>query len=52
MLGKIVTVLQLVALVAVLVIPTFTTPMVIGIGILSVAAIADYTVALWRARAR
>jgi len=52
MLGKIVTVLQLVALVAVLVTPAYTTPLVVGIGILSAAAIVDYTVALWRARAR
>ncbi len=52
MLGKIVTVLQLVALVAVLVTPGYTTPLVFGIGILSAAAIVDYTVALWRARAR
>lgn len=52
MLGKIVTVLQLVALVAVLVAPAYTTLLVVGIGILSAAAIVDYTVALWRARAR
>jgi len=52
MLGKLVTVLQLVALVAVLVTPAYTTPLVIGIGILSAAAIVDYTVALWRGRAR
>jgi hypothetical protein len=52
MLGKIVTVLQLVALVAVLIIPEYTRPLVLGIGIVSVAAIVDYTVALWRARSR
>lgn len=52
MLGKIVTVLQLVALVAVLVTPEYTSPLVLGIGIVSVAAIVDYTVALWRARSR
>jgi CDP-diacylglycerol--glycerol-3-phosphate 3-phosphatidyltransferase/cardiolipin synthase len=52
MLGKIVTVLQLVALVAVLVTPQYTWPLVLGIGIASAAAIVDYTVALWRARMR
>ena len=50
MLGKIVTVLQLVALVAVLVTPAYTSPLVLAIGIISIAAIVDYTVALWRAR--
>ena len=52
MLGKIVTVLQLVALVAVLVAPLYTTPLVVAIGLVSAAAIVDYTVALWRARTR
>ena len=52
MLGKIVTVLQLIVLVAVLVTPRFTMPLVVAIGIVSVAAIVDYTVALWRARTR
>jgi phosphatidylglycerophosphate synthase len=52
MLGKIVTVFQLVALVAVLIIPEFTRPLVLAIGIVSVAAIVDYTVALWRGRSR
>lgn len=50
MLGKLVTVLQLIALVAVLATPAYTTALVIGIGLLSVAAIVDYTIALWRAR--
>ncbi len=52
MLGKIVTVLQLVALVAVLLTPAYTGLMVIAIGVVSAAAIVDYTVALWRARSR
>ncbi|HLA13777.1 MAG TPA: CDP-alcohol phosphatidyltransferase family protein [Gemmatimonadaceae bacterium] len=52
MLGKIVTVLQLITLVAVLVTPAYTTLLVIAIGVVSAASIIDYTVALWRARAR
>ncbi|MEO7822234.1 MAG: CDP-alcohol phosphatidyltransferase family protein [Gemmatimonadaceae bacterium] len=52
MLGKIVTVLQLIVLVAVLVMPGYTMPLVIAIGLVSVAAIVDYTVALWRGRTR
>jgi len=52
MLGKIVTVLQLIVLVAVLVMPGYTMPLVIAIGLVSVAAIVDYTVALWRGRVR
>jgi phosphatidylglycerophosphate synthase len=52
MLGKIVTVLQLIVLVAVLVMPGYTMPLVITIGLVSVAAIVDYTVALWHGRAR
>ncbi len=52
MLGKIVTVLQLVALVAVLLTPAYTGLMVNAIGVVSAAAIVDYTVALWRARSR
>jgi len=52
MLGKIVTVLQLIALVAVLLTPQYTTPLVIAIGVLSAAAIVDYTLGLWRARTR
>ncbi|HEU4748593.1 MAG TPA: CDP-alcohol phosphatidyltransferase family protein [Gemmatimonadaceae bacterium] len=52
MLGKIVTVLQLVTLVAVLATPGYTALLVIAIGVVSAASIVDYTVALWRARAR
>lgn len=52
MLGKIVTVLQLIALVAVLVLPQYTKLLVIAIGVVAAASIVDYTIALWRARAR
>ena len=50
-LGKIVTVAQLGVLLAVLVVPQFTNAFIWIIGILSAAAIVDYTLALWRARA-
>ncbi len=52
MLGKIVTVAQLITLVAVLVTPQYTGLVILAIGIISVASIVDYTMALWRARAR
>ena len=52
MLGKIVTVLQLIALVAVLIVPEYTMALVLAIGMVAAASIVDYTVALWRARAR
>jgi phosphatidylglycerophosphate synthase len=52
MLGKIVTVLQLIALVAVLLTPQYTTLLVAAIGLVSAAAIVDYTLSLWRARTR
>jgi len=51
-LGKIVTVVQLAALLAVILVPQMTDIFVAAIGILSVAAIADYTIALWGARVR
>jgi phosphatidylglycerophosphate synthase len=51
-LGKLVTVLQLATFVAVLVVPRVVAPLVTAVGVLSAAAIADYTLALWRARAR
>jgi CDP-diacylglycerol--glycerol-3-phosphate 3-phosphatidyltransferase len=50
--GKVVTVLQLVALVAVLVAPRLAPALIAAVGVASVLAIADYTLALWRARAR
>ncbi len=50
LLGKIVTALQLVTLLAVLLVPSAVTALVIAVGVLSAASIADYTLALWRAR--
>jgi phosphatidylglycerophosphate synthase len=52
MLGKIVTVLQLTALVTIVVMPELTDVMVAAIGLVSVASIVDYTIALWRGRVR
>ena len=50
-LGKVVTALQLAALVAALVAPRLVMPLVIAPAVTSAAAITDYTLALWRARA-
>jgi phosphatidylglycerophosphate synthase len=52
MLGKVVTVLQLITLVAVIIMPELTQLLVLTVGAISAAAIVDYTVALWRARER
>src|SRR3954468_13557460 len=52
MLGKIVTVLQLITLVVIVLMPELTDIMIAAIGLVSVASIVDYTVALWRGRAR
>lgn len=52
MLGKIVTVVQLITLVAIIVMPELTQFLILCIGIISVASIVDYTIALWRARTR
>jgi phosphatidylglycerophosphate synthase len=52
MLGKIVTVVQLIALVTIIVMPELTGPMILTIGIISIASIIDYTIALWRGRTR
>jgi CDP-diacylglycerol--glycerol-3-phosphate 3-phosphatidyltransferase/cardiolipin synthase len=52
MLGKTVTMLQLVALVAVLHFPNATAPLIAIIGVLSAISIVDYTLALSRARSR
>jgi phosphatidylglycerophosphate synthase len=52
MLGKIVTVMQLIALVVIIVMPELTPALILIIGIVSVASIVDYTIALWRGRAR
>lgn len=50
--GKLVTTMQLAVLVAVPLAPRLVQPLVIAVGVLSVWAIADYTLVLWRARAR
>lgn len=50
-LGKVVTVLQLFALAAVLALPSALPVLLGGVVIASLLAIADYTLALWRARA-
>jgi phosphatidylglycerophosphate synthase len=52
MLGKIVTFVQLAALLGVILLPGYKDWFMWLIGILSAAAIADYTLALWRARTR
>jgi phosphatidylglycerophosphate synthase len=52
MLGKIVTVLQLVTLVAIILMPELTQVLVVTIGVVSAASIVDYTIALWRERVR
>ena len=51
-LGKIVTVVQLITLVAVIVMPELTNILILIIGVISAASIIDYTIALWRARIR
>jgi cardiolipin synthase len=50
--GKVVTVLQLVTLAALLIAPTIASWLIVLVGVASVISIADYTLALWRARAR
>jgi phosphatidylglycerophosphate synthase len=52
MLGKIVTVAQLITLVAIIVMPELTRVLILTIGLISAASIVDYTIALWRGRAR
>jgi phosphatidylglycerophosphate synthase len=52
LLGKIVTVLQLVTLVAITLVPELTEYLVPTIGVVSAAAIVDYTIALWLGRTR
>jgi CDP-diacylglycerol--glycerol-3-phosphate 3-phosphatidyltransferase len=49
--GKVVTTLQLVTLVAVLLAPVTVPYLVVAIAVMSAISIADYTLALWRARA-
>ncbi len=48
--GKVVTVLQLFTLAAVLVYRPAVVPLLVAVGLASVVAIADYTLALWRSR--
>jgi cardiolipin synthase (CMP-forming) len=50
--GKIVTVLQLAVFVALLKFPVLVTPLLWLVGVASAYSIADYTYALWEARAR
>jgi phosphatidylglycerophosphate synthase len=50
--GKIVTVLQLLTFAALLKLPQVVRPLIWLVGIASAIAIVDYTIALWRARAR
>lgn len=52
MLGKIVTVVQMITLVVIIVMPELTEFLILSIGIFSVASIVDYSIALWRGRAR
>lgn len=51
-LGKVVTVLQLAAFIAVLLLPAWIQAMVVLVVLVSLASITDYTLVLWRARAR
>ena len=50
--GKFVTVVQLLTFIAVLRLPSAVPPLLWVVGAASAVAIADYTLALWRARAR
>ena len=50
--GKVVTVLQLITLAGLLVAPAVAPWLIALVGVTSVISIADYTLALWRARAR
>ncbi len=50
--GKAVTVLQLAALAAVLALPSVAPLLIAAVGVGAAVAIADYTLALWRERAR
>ena len=52
MLGKIVTVIQMITLVTIIVLPETTRFLILAIGMVSLASIVDYTIALWRGRTR
>jgi len=49
--GKVATVLQLATLFALLLRPEWSPPLIVAVGIVSLWAIVDYTMALWHARA-
>jgi hypothetical protein len=51
-LGKVVTVLQLATLFALILWPAGVAPLVAVVGVVAVAATVDYTLLLWRERAR
>ncbi|MFN8573414.1 MAG: CDP-alcohol phosphatidyltransferase family protein [Gemmatimonadaceae bacterium] len=51
-LGKTVTVLQLITLVAVLALPSVVARLIVLVGVASAISITDYTLALWHQRAR
>ena len=48
MLGKVVTTLQLGALLAVLVAPVLVVPLVVAVAVTALASVADYSAAVWR----
>lgn len=50
--GKAVTVLQMVTFAAILRFPDYVSALIWAVGILSLYSVIDYTLALWRARAR
>jgi cardiolipin synthase len=50
--GKLVTVLQFATFICLLKFPTFVTPCLWLVGVVSLVSIVDYTLALWRARAQ
>jgi len=52
MLGKVVTTLQLAALLAVLVAPVLVAPLVLATGLTALLSVVDYTQAAWKARVR
>ncbi|MFY0581955.1 CDP-alcohol phosphatidyltransferase family protein [Cystobacter fuscus] len=52
MLGKVVTTLQLGALLAVLVVPVLVPVLVVAVGLTAIASVVDYTAAVWRSAAR
>ena len=51
LLGKVVTALQLLTLIAVIIAPLIVPSLVLAVGLVSAVSIADYTLTLWRERA-